>query len=260
MSTITASPQPFLPQERLPVGHLNWMLLSLSKTVKITDSKGKPVSLSHTHRFRHTQLARFAELGLPVHVLMRYAWNTVTPGDGQLRITGLVEKPSACCASSSYAAIGGYVVTPGIIDELRAQTRHWYEHKTGEVYLTDAINAYAATRAVYGQVIKGRWYDTGNPADYLVAQMAQALAHPEYGPILRRPGRRTRSPPCCRPPGGNQYLTRRFLSWAARPQRARPGWAAPRGTPTRRRTRHRSARHVSWWKSGLGVRGYAPIG
>jgi len=103
----------------------------------------------------------------------------------QLRITGLVEKPEPAAAPSSYAAIGGYVVTPGIIDELREQTRRWYEHRTGEIYLTDAINAYAATRAVYGQVIEGRWYDTGNPADYLVAQMAFALAHPEYGPLLR---------------------------------------------------------------------------
>ncbi|MFJ6088037.1 UTP--glucose-1-phosphate uridylyltransferase [Streptomyces sp. NPDC092369] len=104
--------------------------------------------------------------------------------DGLLRITGLVEKPKPADAPSAYAAIGGYVITPGIIDELREQTRRWHEHKTGEVYLTDAINAYAASRAVYGQVIQGRWYDTGNPADYLVAQMAFALAHPEYGPIL----------------------------------------------------------------------------
>ncbi|MFE4628005.1 tyrosine-type recombinase/integrase [Streptomyces mirabilis] len=29
--------------------------------------------VSHTHRFRHTKLTRLAELGLPVHVLMRYA-------------------------------------------------------------------------------------------------------------------------------------------------------------------------------------------
>ncbi|MDT0439038.1 MULTISPECIES: UTP--glucose-1-phosphate uridylyltransferase [Streptomyces] len=106
-------------------------------------------------------------------------------GDGLLRITGLVEKPQPSDAPSSYAAIGGYVVTPGIIDELREQTRRWYERQEGEIYLTDALNAYAATRAVYGQVIQGRWYDTGNPADYLVAQMASALAHPEYGPILR---------------------------------------------------------------------------
>ncbi|MFI6285152.1 UTP--glucose-1-phosphate uridylyltransferase [Streptomyces sp. NPDC051018] len=105
---------------------------------------------------------------------------------GLLRITGLVEKPKPEDAPSTYAAIGGYVVTPAIIDELREQTSRWYEHRTGEVYLTDAINAYANSRAVYGQVISGRWYDTGNPADYLVAQMASALAHPEYGPVLRR--------------------------------------------------------------------------
>jgi UTP--glucose-1-phosphate uridylyltransferase len=106
--------------------------------------------------------------------------------DGLLRITGLVEKPKPADAPSAFAAIGGYVITPGIIDELREQTKHWYERREGEIYLTDAINAYAASRAVYGQVIQGRWYDTGNPADYLVAQMAFALAHPEYGPVLRR--------------------------------------------------------------------------
>ena len=105
---------------------------------------------------------------------------------GLLRITGLVEKPKPEDAPSSYAAIGGYVVTPGVVDELREQTKRWYEHKTGEVYLTDAINAYAKGRAVYGQVIRGNWYDTGNPADYLVAQFASALAHPGYGPVLRR--------------------------------------------------------------------------
>ncbi|KUO06566.1 UTP--glucose-1-phosphate uridylyltransferase [Streptomyces caeruleatus] len=145
---------------------------------------------------RAQQLIRaYEQTGCPVLALLpmdptesqRYGVPIVKEdlGDGQLRITGLVEKPEPSAAPSAYAAIGGYVVTPGIIDELREQTRRWYEHRTGEVYLTDAINAYAATRAVYGQVIKGRWYDTGNPADYLVAQMASALAHPEYGPLLR---------------------------------------------------------------------------
>jgi UTP--glucose-1-phosphate uridylyltransferase len=107
--------------------------------------------------------------------------------DGLLRITGIVEKPQPQEAPSTYAAIGGYVITPGVVDELREQTERWYEQtRTGEIYLTDAINAYAQDRAVYGQVIQGHWYDTGNPADYLVAQFAFALAHPEYGPVLRK--------------------------------------------------------------------------
>ena len=107
-------------------------------------------------------------------------------GDGLLRITGLVEKPKPQDAPSAYAAIGGYVVTPGIIDELREQTKRWYEHRSGEIYLTDAVNTYAGTRAVYGQVIQGEWYDTGDPLAYLTAQFASALADPKYGPHLRR--------------------------------------------------------------------------
>ncbi len=110
---------------------------------------------------------------------------------GLLRITGLIEKPEPEEAPSSFAAIGGYVLTPGVIDELRDQTKRWYEHRTGEIYLTDAINAYAKSRAVYGQVIQGKWYDTGNPADYLTAQFAFALAHPSYGPLLRDLVKRT---------------------------------------------------------------------
>ncbi len=114
--------------------------------------------------------------------------------DGLLRITGLVEKPKPEDAPSAFAAIGGYVVTPGVVDELREQTKRWYEHRTGEIYLTDAINAYAKERAVYGQVIQGNWYDTGNPADYLVAQFAFALAHPSYGPALRKLAREIDEP------------------------------------------------------------------
>ncbi|RMI29139.1 UTP--glucose-1-phosphate uridylyltransferase [Nocardia stercoris] len=105
--------------------------------------------------------------------------------DGLMRISGLVEKPKPEDAPSSFAAIGGYVVTPGIIEHLREQVDTWYTHRTGEVYLTDAINVFAAANPVFGQVIRGRWYDTGNPADYLVAQFASALSHPQYGPRLR---------------------------------------------------------------------------
>lgn len=56
-----------------PAGTYNWMLNEFNALVNVTDSKGKPVKLSHTHRFRHTKLTRLAELGLPVHVLQRYA-------------------------------------------------------------------------------------------------------------------------------------------------------------------------------------------
>ena len=56
-----------------PSGTYSWMLREFSNIVQITDSKSRPVRLSHTHRFRHTRLTRLAELGLPIHVLQRYA-------------------------------------------------------------------------------------------------------------------------------------------------------------------------------------------
>jgi UTP--glucose-1-phosphate uridylyltransferase len=140
-------------------------------------------------------IAAYEKTGCPVLALMpmkpedsgRYGVPEVKEdlGDGLLRISRLLEKPEPDIAPSEYAAIGGYVVTPPIVEEIEAITERWAQHQTGEVYLTDAINAYAATRAVYGQVIDGHWYDTGNPTDYLVAQFASALAHPDYGPVLR---------------------------------------------------------------------------
>jgi len=56
-----------------PSGSYNWMLREFSNIVAITDSLGRFLQLSHTHRFRHTKLTRLAELGLPIHVLQRYA-------------------------------------------------------------------------------------------------------------------------------------------------------------------------------------------
>lgn len=107
-------------------------------------------------------------------------------GGGLVRISGLVEKPDPEEAPSSYAAIGGYVVTPGIVAELERRTAEVEAGAPGEVGLSHAIDTYAATHATYGQVIDGTWWDTGNPLGYLRAQFAAALGHPEYGPELRK--------------------------------------------------------------------------
>ena len=48
-------------------------LLRFSELIQVVDAKGRAIRLSRTHRFRHTRLTQLAELGLPVHVLQRYA-------------------------------------------------------------------------------------------------------------------------------------------------------------------------------------------
>ncbi|NUO96661.1 MAG: UTP--glucose-1-phosphate uridylyltransferase [Nonomuraea sp.] len=115
-------------------------------------------------------------------------------GQGRLLISGLVEKPSPEQAPSRYAAIGGYVVTPGVVAELEAQTRRWERNPVGEIYLTHALHEHALKHEVYGQVIDGTWWDTGSPLNYLRAQFAAALAHPVHGPELRRLARDSEPP------------------------------------------------------------------
>jgi integrase len=39
-------------------GTYNWVLRELSDIARFTDSKNRPVRLSHTHRFRHTRLTK----------------------------------------------------------------------------------------------------------------------------------------------------------------------------------------------------------
>jgi hypothetical protein len=51
-------------------------LLRFSELVDIKDSHRRAVGLSRTHRLGHTRFTGLAELGLPIHVLQRYAGHT----------------------------------------------------------------------------------------------------------------------------------------------------------------------------------------
>jgi integrase len=47
-------------------------LKQLAKKLAITDSAGRPVQISKTHRFRHTAATNLINAGVPLHVVMRY--------------------------------------------------------------------------------------------------------------------------------------------------------------------------------------------
>jgi len=106
-------------------------------------------------------------------------------GDPTVRVTGLVEKPAPDRTPSLYASIGGYVVTPAIVDSLRSRVKD-HSRDDGEVYLSAAVDECARTGRLYGRVIDATWWDTGNPTGYLLAQVAAALKHPEFGPEIRK--------------------------------------------------------------------------
>ncbi|MFE2509398.1 UTP--glucose-1-phosphate uridylyltransferase GalU [Streptomyces naganishii] len=102
-----------------------------------------------------------------------------------VRVTGLVEKPDAAEAPSSYAIIGRYVLDPGVFDILRTTE----PGRGGEIQLTDALQQLAQDESVggpvHGVVFKGRRYDTGDRGDYLRAIVRLACEREDLGPDFK---------------------------------------------------------------------------
>ncbi len=115
---------------------------------------------------------------VPSDEISAYGCPRVEPVDGSLvRIHEIVEKPSPEDAPSDLAVTGRYVFSPTIFDALgKAEPG-----KGGEIQLTDAIGALAASEPVYGWVFSDGRYDVGTPLDHLRATIEIALARPELG-------------------------------------------------------------------------------
>lgn len=102
------------------------------------------------------------------------------------RVLSMVEKPDPADAPSNYAVIGRYVLAPEIFDVLDRTP----PGRGGEIQLTDALAEMANLGpeeggGVYGVVLKGKRYDTGDRLDYLKAVVQLALDRPDLGPDLR---------------------------------------------------------------------------
>jgi UTP--glucose-1-phosphate uridylyltransferase len=108
-----------------------------------------------------------------------------TDDEDVVRITGLVEKPSAEDAPSNYAVIGRYVLQPEVFDVLEKTE----PGKGNEIQLTDALETLAADTSiaggVYGVVFRGRRYDTGDKLDYIKAIIQLASDREDLGGDLR---------------------------------------------------------------------------
>jgi UTP--glucose-1-phosphate uridylyltransferase len=101
--------------------------------------------------------------------------------DDLYRLTGMVEKPAADAAPSTFIATGRYVFTPAIFDCI-AQAK---PGKGGEIQLTDAIELLAAREPLFAAIFDVGRYDVGTPIEHLKATVELAAAHPELGPEFR---------------------------------------------------------------------------
>jgi UTP--glucose-1-phosphate uridylyltransferase len=97
-------------------------------------------------------------------------------------VRGMVEKPAAQDAPSTFAAAGRYLLDRAIFDALKRIT----PGAGGELQLTDAIALLISEGApVHVVVHRGGRHDLGNPGGFLRAAVDFALDDPEYGPDLR---------------------------------------------------------------------------
>lgn len=91
------------------------------------------------------------------------------------QVKAMVEKPGPERAPSRLAALGSYVITPDIFEEIEQLT----PSASGEYYLFDAIYALRKHRPIYACALEGEFHDTGSKLGWLGANIASALRRPD---------------------------------------------------------------------------------
>ncbi len=101
-------------------------------------------------------------------------------------LSGVIEKPSPeetpTFNGKAIGSVSGYILTPDFMRYLETQQAD----KTGEIYLSHAINRMAAEDKVYGTLIDGKYLDCGSREKYLEAIVEVALEDAEVGEDFRR--------------------------------------------------------------------------
>jgi UTP--glucose-1-phosphate uridylyltransferase len=113
---------------------------------------------------------------------VRDASSAGVPDGDVKRVVGMVEKPAAQDAPSTFAAAGRYLLDRAIFDALKRIE----PGAGGELQLTDAIALLISEgHPVHVVVHRGGRHDLGNPGGFVRAAVDFALEHPDYGPGLR---------------------------------------------------------------------------
>jgi UTP--glucose-1-phosphate uridylyltransferase len=103
-----------------------------------------------------------------------HLYGSIKPDNSEkkvMRVLDMVEKPSKEEAPSYFAALGRYVLTPEIYDEIEKKP----EKEGKEIQITDALRALAKKGSLYACDFDGVRYDTGNLLGYLKASVEYGL-------------------------------------------------------------------------------------
>lgn len=96
-------------------------------------------------------------------------------------INRFVEKPEPAAAPSRFAAVGRYIITPGVFNCLQAM---YNNNSTTELQLTDALAMLLTTERIYALEFAGERFDCGKKTEYFRAILEFALRKAEYRAVF----------------------------------------------------------------------------
>jgi UTP--glucose-1-phosphate uridylyltransferase len=102
--------------------------------------------------------------------------------DRTYEIKKFVEKPKAEDAPSNLVAVGKYIITPEIFDQLEASV-----NDEGEIRLANAfVRHLQEGKVIYGHEVEGDRYDCGDKFGFIQATINMGLKHPEIKEKLKK--------------------------------------------------------------------------
>lgn len=102
-------------------------------------------------------------------------------GNGLYEVDRFVEKPKPENAPSNLAIIGKYIITPETFNCIEKGGRS----AGGEQRLIDGLELLLHQQRIYGKILEGKRYDTGQKIGLITATIDFALKRKDLGPELR---------------------------------------------------------------------------
>lgn len=112
------------------------------------------------------------------------SYGIITPGKGNGALTevrGLVEKPDPADAPSRLGIIGRYILQPEVMGVLDAGETG----AGGEIQLTDAMAKLIGRQPFHALTVNAARYDCGDPAGFVIANLAMAVQRDDVAPKVR---------------------------------------------------------------------------
>lgn len=97
-------------------------------------------------------------------------------------IKGMVEKPESGKAPSTLSIVGRYILQP----EILACLEHQKAGSGGEIQLTDAMQELMKQQPFTSMLLHDRYFDCGHHTGFIEANIAFALADPEFGAEMQK--------------------------------------------------------------------------